>query len=257
MNLLDAWAQFQPELPPFVLDDDRAQLPTNPASGSCVVHKDWDSAIRATDFCVPGDTRLHLGLLPIPFVGDLRRAKIYILLLNPGLGPHDYYGESEVPAYRNALLRNLKQSFRGRTIPFLFLDPQFAWHGGFGWWHGKLSAVIDHLSSHWRTAFSEARSRLGQVLAAIELFPYHSASFKDSGQWLTSLPSVKLAQAFVKEIVVDRVKSGDAIAIVTRRVNDWDLPNIPGVVTYTPAQARAAHLTPESPGGRAIIRHLL
>ncbi len=59
--------------------------------------------------------------------------------MNPGPGPHDYYGEYEVPKYRAALLANLKQ---GPPTPFLFLDPQFAWHGGFDWWQEKLAKVI-------------------------------------------------------------------------------------------------------------------
>ena len=182
---------------------------------------------------------------------------MYILLLNPGLGPQDYYGEFEVPLYRDALLRSLKQSFSGDAIPFLFLDPRFAWNGGFDWWHGKLAGVIDYLAMQWKLSFSDTRRRLGKVLASIELFPYHSASFKDSGRWLNTLSSVALARAFAKETIVRRVVAGEAIAIVTRRVADWNLPDMPGIVTYTPAQARGAHLTPDSPGGRAIIRHLL
>lgn len=257
LDLLDAWSQFRPESPPFVLNSDREKLVSRGAPATFVVHNGWRTAAQAPDFCKPGDTRLHLGLLPQPFCGDLRRAEVYVLLLNPGLGPQDYYGESEVPLYRDALLRNIKQSFLGDEIPFLFLDPKFAWHGGFDWWHGKLAAVIDHLAGRWQTSFSDARLRLGKVLASIELFPYHSASFKDQRRWLNTLSSVALARSFVRETVVRRVAAGDAIAIVARRVAEWDLPDMPGIVTYTPAQARSAHLTPDSPGGRALIRHLL
>jgi len=255
MNLLETWANWEPGSPPFALDADREVLHSRRSLKAVVTHCDWQEAHCAPDFCAPGDTRLHLGLLPQPFFGDVRRASIYILLLNPGLGPQDYYGEYRIPEYRQALLANLKQQFAG-VAPFLFLDPQFAWHGGFDWWHGRLAKLMMRLASAWRVSFADARARLASVIASIELLPYHSAAFKDGGRWLQNLTSVELARAFVTEFVLPRVRSGDAIAIVTRKVAVWGLPEQAGVVTYTAAQARAAHLTPDSPGGSAILEHL-
>jgi hypothetical protein len=252
MNLLETWKKWHPNSPPFVLDDDLETLEPD----HYVTRRGWQDAIGASDFCSPGDTKLHLGLLPQPFFGDVRRASIYLLLLNPGLGPHDYYGEYEVPEYRAALLANLKQQPRRGTIPFLFLDPQFAWHGGFAWWHRKLAKVMQRLASAWNVTFADARVRLGARLASIELLPYHSSAFRDTGGWLRKMRSVDLARAFVKEFVVPRVERGDAIVIVTRKVASWNLPENAGVVVYSAAQARAAHLTPNSPGGRAILNHL-
>ena len=255
-NLLQAWARWRPSSPPFVLDLDSERLKALQGARRIVVWRSWKEATQAPDFCAPGDTRLHLGLLPFPFCGNLERASIYILLLNPGLGPHDYYGEYEVPEYRAALLANLLQQPRSGTTPFLFLDPQFAWHGGFDWWHGKLEKVIQRLAIGWEVSFAEARERLGSTLACIELLPYHSSMFKDTGGWLGKLRSVDLARTFVREYVLPRVQRDQAIVIVTRKVSAWNLPEIDGVVTYSPAQARAAHLTPASPGGRAILDHL-
>ncbi len=257
MNLLDAWANWELASAPFVLDGDREVLNSERSTRAVVTYRCWREASGAPDFCAPGDTRLHLGLLPQPFFGDVRRATVYILLLNPGLGPDDYYGEYEVPKYRETLLANLKQEFRDASpIPFPFLNPQFAWHGGFNWWHGKLAKVIDRLASARRISFSKARSYLGSVIASIELVPYHSPAFKDADGWVHKLPSVDLARRFVADFVLPRVQSGEAIVIATRKVAAWNLPKHPGVVTYSAAQARAAHLTPDSPGGRAILRHL-
>jgi hypothetical protein len=257
MNLLDAWANWRPGSAPFVLDGDRETLNSDHCAEAIVTHRSRRKASKAPDFCAPGDRRLHLGLLPQPFLGDVRRATVYILLLNPGLGPDDYYGEYNVPRYRAMLLANLRQEFRGISqVPFLFLNPQFAWHGGWNWWHGKLAGVIDRLASARRISFSEARLQLGSVIASIELVPYHSAVFKDVGGLVRKLRSVDLARHFVTDFVLPRVQSSEAIAIVTRKVAAWNLPEHRGVVTYSSGQARAAHLTPDSPGGRAILRHL-
>ncbi len=256
MDLLEAWARWQPKQPPFVLAEDIEVLESAQSSRAVVSHASWRQARNAPDFCAPGDRRLHLGLLPQPFCGDLRRATIYLLLLNPGLGPHDYYGEYEVREYRRALLENLKQRFRGARYPFLFLDPRFAWHGGFHWWHDKLAGVIQRIKQSRDISFAEARSFLASRIASIELLPYHSPAFRDAGGWLRRLKSVELARDFVREFIKPRVLRRQAIVIVTRQATAWELLRHPGVVVYTGAQARAAHLTPQSPGGAAMLKHL-
>lgn len=255
MKLLKAWAAWRPHRAPFVLPADAAALLGGPSSKHTTSISGWRAAHREADFGAPGDRRLHLGLLPVPFVGDLRRASIYILLLNPGLGATDYFGEYEVPAFRTASLANLRQE-EGRRYPFFVLDPQFAWHGGFEWWNQKLSAVILELAAHWQLSFAEARQRLAQKLACIELLPYHSSSFADRGRWRERLPSVSLAREFVHSTVLPRARAGKAIVIVTRQARQWGVPAGPGVVLYSGGHARGAHLTPSSPGGRAILQHL-
>jgi hypothetical protein len=256
MDLLTEWEKWEPSGPRFVLCADRDLLESTSNSKRVVNFGSWPAAISAPDFCQPDDTRLHLGLLPQPFIGDVRRASIYVLSLNPGLEPTDYYGEYEVPEFRSALLATLKQRFNEIAQPFLFLDPRYSWHGGFRWWHGKLSGVIARLRDEWRVSFGKARKCLASEMASIELLPYHSARFKDSG-WLGKLSSVALAKAFVKEAVVPRVERGEAIAIVLRKAGIWELPPIPGVIEYSGRHAQGARLGPDSPGGRAIIERLL
>lgn len=221
-----------------------------------VVSADWTTAIARDDYCAPGDTRLHLGLLPEPFCGDVRTATIYVLLLNPGLGPTDYYGELQVPAFRAARLQNLRQDFSAGDLPFYMLDPAFSWHGGFTWWHRKFAGVISELARRRAISFAAAQRVLALELASIELVPYHSATFSDADGWLQRLQSVSLARTFVREYVIPRVESGKALVIATRQVNQWNLPDLPGVIRYSPGQARGAHLTPNSPGGGAILRWL-
>lgn len=242
-----------PKKAPFVLDADRELLLSSKSSHARSVIGSWSAAIESADFCAPGDTRLHLGLLPEPFTGDLRKASIYVLLLNPGLGATDYYGEYEVKALREARLRNLRQDFPSDRLAFSNLDPQFAWHGGFQWWHGKLRTVIAALAERRGATFAEARHAIGSRIASIELFPYRSASFNDQGKWLRNFPSVQLAREFVRDVVLPRVHRGKAIVIATRQVALWNLPEAADVIRYEPQHARGAHLTPTSVGGAAIL----
>jgi hypothetical protein len=255
--MLDAWRAWRPQSPPYLFEGDRGVLSSPSFSTNIVLHPTWDHAIASPDFCATRDRRLHLGLIPQPFIGDIRNASIYVLLLNPGLGPHDYFGEHVVPEYRAALLANLRQDASTTCTPFLFLDPRHSWHGGFRWWHGKLVQLIERLRLAWGVSFAEARLRLARRLASIELVPYHSARFALPAKVCGQLDSVKLARQFVQNEVLKRVQSGEAIVIVARKAREWNLPDVPGVVTFSGGQARGAHLTPESRGGREILKHLL
>jgi hypothetical protein len=256
MDLIEAWRSWQPDAPPFILDTDRVAFDRGRGTPDTVIHRSWREALDAPDFAAPGDTRFHLGLLPQPFLGDLLRAEVYVLLLNPGLGPGDYFGEYEVPEYREALLANHRQSPSDGPIPFLFLDDRFAWSGGFRYWNKKLGGVIAELAGDWEVPFAEARSRLAKSIACIELCPYHSARFKPPSRWIRELPSARLAREFVRTAVMPRAENGDAIVIITRSVKRWGLPEHAAVVTYSGGQARGASLSPTSTGGMAIIDRL-
>lgn len=100
MNLLDTWARWRPRKPPLVLDEDREILFSDRSAKHLVTYSGWRDALVRPDFGAPDDRRLHLGLLPTPFVGSLLDADIYVLLLNPGLGPMDYFGAYERREFR-------------------------------------------------------------------------------------------------------------------------------------------------------------
>jgi len=257
MELLTTWKAWQADTPPFILDEDRQVLSSQRSRNAIRVFDSWREAYSADDFCALGDTKLHLGLIPQPFIGNLLHARIILLLLNPGLGPTDYYGEYEIPQYRSALLANLSQDFTDNPYPFLFLNPKFSWHGGFDWWHSKLAKIINELAQSLGTSFAIARKYLSSEIASIELLPYHSSSFHDADKWIKRLTSADLARKFVHDVVLERVRSGESVLIVTRKAREWDLPTEDGIVIYNSAEARAAHLTPGSRGGKAILEFLL
>ncbi len=246
MDLLEAWAAWarpQPREPPFVLDQDRGQLASAPRT---TIWPSWEAAHTDLEFEALGDKSLHLGLLPFPFSGDLRRATVYLLTLNPGVVPTDYYGEWNVGEFRDARFANLRQDFGDGQCPFLGLDPRFAWHAGFDYWHRQvgLRTVIADLARDWGVNFAEARRRLARALAVVEVFPYHSADQDAAKPWLAKLPSFELARRFVHEKVLPRVRDGEPIVIVHRQVKSWGLPtDLPGVFTNPP---RGASLNPNS-----------
>jgi len=258
VSLLSEWRKWDPENFPYVLDMDSDVLESCRWEPWVAKYRSWQKATGDPDFCKSDDKRLHLGLYPVPFIGDMQNASIYILMLNPGLGPGDYF-EYEVPCFQQTLLANLRQEKKPGVMPFVFLDPKFAWHGGFGYWHRKLKGVIEELAVSKCISLAKARAALGRELAVVQLVPYHSTVFRFSSNSLKQLPSVRLAQDFVRQTVAERVKARKAIVIVTRQVKTWDqslpddLRENPGVIRYTSSEARGASLGPNSRGGRAIL----
>lgn len=260
-----------------------ARLPTNGIQGlpllcwgltpawlksySSVMYRSWGEARQALDFCGPDrkkDKRLHLGLLPVPFMGDLLNASIYVLMTNPSVTRVDYR-EYERPAFRRALLANLKQERLDGFLPFPYLDPQFDWHDGFNYWDKwcGLGRTIGELARVRGMSEPEGRAMLCNKLSVIQMVPYHSASGPGRSKWLNAWPSVRLAGEFLRDTVVPRVRSGEAIVLAMRRVKDWDqylpagLSDGQGVMrSANSGEARRVSLGPERRWGQAILRQL-
>ena len=253
-ELIKAWRNQKPKKDLYVLSGDVPALREPGLDRFTKVFKSWKDYYSTADFDRPEQKGLHLGLIPQPYCGDLENAEIYILMLNPGLHPTDYYGELEVPAFRKAAIDNLKQT-GNKQYPFVFLNPEFSWHGGYDWWHGKLKGVIAELAKYKNISYAESRQMVSKKIASIELFPYHSKSFAHHA-WIDKLESVRLVKSYVNDYIVPKVKSGNATVIVTRQTKVWGLKNGTNSIVYSAGKARSASLSPNSDGGKAIIKRL-
>ncbi|OGJ60951.1 hypothetical protein A3A67_00840 [Candidatus Peribacteria bacterium RIFCSPLOWO2_01_FULL_51_18] len=171
------------------------------------------------------DSTLHSGLLPVPYIGNIESATVYILMLNPGFSHDDYIAESKYfPNFRKALKANLKAK-----SPFLFLHPDFLWTGGGRYWEKRFAIIAKELLRKKKIAYKEALKLISEKVACIELFPYHSKKFSVSANTLNQLPSSQKAKAFVQKYVIQRAKRREALLIV-RGNKFWEIeesaPNI-------------------------------
>ena len=192
--------------------------------------------------------------MPVPYLGSLESADIYVSLLNPGFGLDDYQ-EIGSPALRRALSNVLSQT--GDAL-FPFLNPDFVWHGGFRWWERKLRPVLEEIAKEKDTSYLDILEMASQRICALELFPYHSAKFRGESL-LETLPSTRCMFEFIAKTVVPRVSRGDAILIVTRQ-RTLLRRNVPSgtapIIVYSGGQERGAHLGLETEGGKAILQRL-
>jgi hypothetical protein len=200
----------------------------------------------------PTDSRLHLGLIPIPYFGDLNEATAFILMLNPGFGSGDYYGEYKVPALRAAMVSNLRQE-PGRQYPLLSLNPEFSWHSGAHYWRPRLHWLALAIAQQKGTTYLDALSTVARRVCILQLVPYHSTAFALPGRILSQLESPDLAKTFVHDHILTK---SDVLILVTRQSRYWSLPERANIVTYEGSETRAALLSQRTRGGQALAKHL-
>jgi hypothetical protein len=203
----------------------------------------------------PNDNDFHFSLLPAPYVGNLAEADVFILLLNPGFSPGDYFGEYERTDFKEALKQNLKQEFSGVECPFLYLDPRFCWHPGFRWWEAKLRKILRCVADAQHEGnYLLALKAASQRIASIELVPYHSRKFR-AGELAERLKSAQAARGWVNDFLVPRAKEGKIVIVATYK---WSLKNHRNcVVCVKKGAARGFPLTPKTKAGRLIREQLL
>lgn len=252
-NLLNAWRKWHRNGAHGPLPGDEALTATPDLT--CDL-RSWD-AFLASELWARRSDVVHLGLLPAPYGGVLERASVFLLMLNPGFSPLDVFGEHRVPEYRAALEDGLRQNRAGRRRGFRALDPAFAWSGGFRYWYGKLRKVVEALAARTGLSQVEALALVRRELAVIQLFPYHSQRFGVPARILRRLRSVQLAHEHVHEQVLPRAGRGEVTVLVMRQAKAWGVTPGRGVVVYEGSESRGAHVSPGSPGGRAMLRALV
>jgi hypothetical protein len=249
-HLIERWRKCNLEGPPYLFPDDQPEIINDKAK----TYRDFDEYIAGLDFGASSDRNLHIGLLPIPYVGNLANASIFVLMLNPGFSRGGYFAEQHSPEFKQAHIRNLLQKNADDEYPFIFLDPRFVWHPGFEYWQNKFHTIIEALAEQSGTTYRQAMSKLAKRLSCLELLPYPSKSF-NAGALLNILPSVKAMQEFVWEILLPKAKDEKVLIIVTRGVKYWQLPKHKNIILYEGSETRLASLTLNSRGGKAIAKH--
>ena len=236
-DLVNAWRQTPLRRPPFFLLEDKAIL------SNSFLHKfrNYKNFVNNPDFWTEQRDKLHTGLIPMPYSGDIKKAKIYVLALNPGFSPQDYYAETYDDELKRERIRELRQEKLDKDYPFHHLNPTYSWSSGWRYWHSRFDSIVKQLSEQKNMHYVRALKLFSRNVACLELVPYHSKNFYLPSKVVTSLQSVKLMKRFVQGYVWPRAKRGRAIIIVTRRVRLWDIPSHENVIQYSSGQARSAY----------------
>ncbi len=175
------------------------------------------------------DELLHKGfelnLLPVPYVGDLTKAKLVFGMLNPGLVEGRELEIEKSSNFIEAMRKNIKQDFHSDPYPFMFLDPKWACHPGYTYWMRRFRKFLAEISTMYCIDFETARRRLSQIFATVELVPYHSARY--AGDVDKKLPSSTVARRTIQNF------KSDTSVIIPRSLRRWNIPEQKGICQYT------------------------
>jgi hypothetical protein len=107
------------------------------------------------------DRKVDTSLIPEPFIGDTKSAKLVLLNLNPGRAEKDPEAHAD-PDFREAMFRNLRHE--AQKYPFYPLSPKFGQTPCGHWWLEHTRELIDGCDL----------ASVAKRLLVIEWFPYHS-----------------------------------------------------------------------------------
>lgn len=237
-KLLDAWKKFDASKEPLVLEEDKEIIC---CEGSNTFNSGFQGYIEQPDFGKEPPGRFHLGLLPLPFAGNLKQAKVFILMLNPGFNPSDYLADVQ-ENYRSEIIKIYRQENDAKCI---FFDPNFSWHGGFTYWHKKLSKAVDSYSQKNHISRLGALHYFTKKICFMEAFPYHSMSFKMTEN-LETLPSKKLIEEYVKKELVPRAEKNEILIIVPRANGYWNLNAGNSIIINKGAHTRSGYISEDT-----------
>ena len=258
-TLVESWRRVAFDTAPYVLPQDfvvfkeAEEARKSRGRKYCHPFTSFRDYIASDAFGQTEDTAFHLGLVPVPYMGDLESASIFVLMLNPGFESPNYFEEEASPEYRESMIRNLRQEPTG--FPFPWLDPQFAWTTGFRYWAGKFRDLTGIIRERKKLDYPESLRYLANKLCVVQLVPYYSQGYNLPSA-LRQLRSKRLAVEYVREIVLERAARGEAMVVVARGSDEWRVRTGDNVFVYPGPQARGASLSMQSDGGEAIARWL-
>jgi hypothetical protein len=105
--------------------------------------------------------KVDTSLIPEPFIGNPKSAKLVLLSLNPGLEEGDAEAHAR-PDFRAAMIGNLHHELKDDA--FYPLNPQFKDTPCADWWLKKTRQLVEECG----------REKVARGLFVIEWFPYHS-----------------------------------------------------------------------------------
>lgn len=177
-------------------------------------------------------TRIQLDVLPEPFLGR-PDADVVVLSLNPGYDDSDreWHGRADFASAIHANLRHEPQAY-----PFYPINPDFSQSGAYRWWRRRLDSLIHDTSL----------PGVAGNLLCVELFPYHSRSYRVIPAWQGNrlLPS----RVYATRLVTAAIERGARI-IAMRNYSEWER-RVPALQNYPKlhrlSSAQSAYLSPRN-----------
>lgn len=192
----------------------------------------------------PKKEKIDFSVLPLHYIGDIRKSKILVLSLNPGIDEKykKEYNEREKKGLNFAKKIENNLNF---TDPDFF---EFDYYEGEkeGYWKRLRPLFVEEYDEMLRISSKSGESKserlnelkefFTRIISLVEFFPYHSAKYNKyydklciNGKNKYYLPS----QLFVFDIIKERInnENDNVLIIITRSHKKW-IEAIPELATY-------------------------
>lgn len=196
--------------------------------------------VHPEDRCYVDDADFATDLLPVPWAGSVKAAKVYLLFLNPGLAPSDRAYERDNEQFRETLRSNLNGDGR-----YPYLLGRFEGHSGHRW--------------AARVFSRDVTERDADRICMLQLVPYHSEKGGAARRVARRLPSSAMARRFLHDTLLPAAGRREIGVVVARSARPWQLAPEKAhdrLVVYGGYECRSAFLTPGSRGG-SMLRNVL
>ena len=198
-------------------------------------------------------SKLDLRVIPLHFIGNVRKAKLLILNLNPGIDEGYYTFYQNNKPYQEMIYKNLTLE-KPKFFEFDYYSKNNE-----GYWsrlkplfedeylekinrnQSRLKPLFEdeYLEKINRNQNSEATKKLDEfftkTVALIEFFPYHSQNFSELGdifdKTVKEMKGYLPSQQFVFNIIKERVQNGDVVIVFSRSIGRW-MEAIPELKVY-------------------------
>ena len=190
------------------------------------VDKVDDDANEETKKAAKEKYKLRLNVYPQHFIGDIDKAKIIILSLNPGYNT-EYYD-----AYKKRINKNgtkyeqiIKENLEMKRPSFHAFE--LANESDLGYWGNKMKCWVEDYDKKDNKKIVESLKKITEDIALAEFFPYHSMTYNDMydklGEGTSPNSNRKIkdylpTQKFLFEKIKKRIddKNDEVIIILTR-----------------------------------------
>lgn len=208
--------------------------------------------IKSSSFNDPMDNKFHIGLSPLPFLGNLSRASVFILTLNPGLHISDYFTENN-PVFQKCLEDNFNQVLE--KYPLFFLNPELGFHAGYDYWNKQIKSLREALCERLNLSREIIQKFLAKEIAVLELIPYHAQGNPNRNKSILSLPSVKAVTNYARTVLQPKALKEEILILNFRAVKEWGLEK--GEHILKDFNPRNPSLNPKNTHGKRLLEFLL
>ena len=171
------------------------------------VHPADAKVVKSYNHKAKSDRKLYVNnFSPIPWVGNLLKAKVLVVMLNPGMSKLSQQINDE-KLERPFLARNLSQ----KNNPSLFyLNAKLKETGGGIYWRRRFKSFVEKYYDNLEDGYAH----IARHVCIVQLIAYHSQ--KDPSSVRSKLPSARI----MRDWILDEVKLKQRKVLVIRGYND-------------------------------------